>query len=267
MATTEAGLQSLQANSATSSADDLELLALVHSLPVSDSRREEACEELVARYRHLVSSYAQHYAADRDMVDELTQTGYLGLLSAINNFDPEVGSNLLAYAKPCVLGEIKRYFRDKRWPVRVRRSAQELRAALVQAESELTQRLLRTPSDEELGDHLGLTLSEVREARRADRAFQALSLDAPFSRDPAAGNLGDVIGAEDPDLETGLDMEAVWTHVGELPDREQLLLSLRFYGNMTQAQIGERLGISQMHVSRLLAHALGYLRDCVLSTD
>jgi RNA polymerase sigma-B factor len=140
------------------------------------------------------------------MAEDLVQTGYVGLLNAINRFDPAVGCGLLAYARPCILGEIKRYFRDKRWPVRVLRSIQELRSEVLRAESDLTQRLSRSPSDQELADHLRLDPTEVREGRRADRAFQALSLDAPMNAD-ADATLADTIGTEDP-LDTIMDMDA-----------------------------------------------------------
>jgi RNA polymerase sigma-B factor len=251
--------------SALAVADDANLISLVQERPAGDSQREAACEELVRRYRSLVHGCAVRYAPNHEVQEDLVQAGYLGLLSAINNFDPSIGCRLVAYARPCILGEIKRYFRDKRWPVRVLRSSQELRAQVLQAESQLTQLLCRAPSDQELADHLHLCLADVREGRRADRAFQALSLDAPLSTEADAGTLGEVIGAEDPELDTATDMDAVWGHVGELPEREQRLLVMRYYGNMTQSQIGERLGISQMHVSRLLAHALGYLREQVLT--
>jgi RNA polymerase sigma-B factor len=245
-------------------AGDVELIRLVQARPPGDSEREAASEELVRRYRPLVYGCAVRYAPNHEVQEDLVQAGYVGLLSAINNFDPNIGCHLVAYARPCVLGEIKRYFRDKRWPVRVLRSAQELRAQVLRAESAMTQQLSRTPTDQELADQLRLTIADVREARRADRAFQALSLDAPLSTDAGASTLADLLGAEDPELETATDMDAVWGHLGELPEREQKLVVMRYYGNMTQSQIGERLGISQMHVSRLLAHALGYLREQVL---
>ena len=103
--------------------------------------------------------------------------------------------------------------------------------------------------------------ADLLDAQRAELAFQASSLDAPLTDGGDAGTLEDVLGCEDPSLETTLEMEAVWEHLGELPEREQKMLMMRFYGNMTQTEIGDQLGISQMHVSRLLAHALGYLRD------
>jgi RNA polymerase sigma-B factor len=246
---------------ALESSDDSELITLVQARPPGNREREAASEELVRRYRALVYSCAVRYAPNPDVQEDLIQAGYVGLLSAINNFDPSMGCRLVAYARPCVLGEIKRYFRDKRWPVRMLRSSQELRAQVLRAEAALTQQLSRTPTDQELAAQLGLTTAEVREGRNADRAFQALSLDAPLNTDTDAGTLGEMIGAEDPELDGATDMDAVWGHVGQLPEREQRLLVMRYYGNMTQSEIGERLGISQMHVSRLLSHALGYLRE------
>jgi RNA polymerase sigma-B factor len=248
------------------SSEDADLINLVQGRLPGDNEREAAFEELVRRYRSLVHSFAVRYAPNYEVQEDLVQAGYLGLLSAITNFDPSMGCRLVAYARPCILGEIKRYFRDKRWPVRVLRSSQELRARVLRAESELTQQLSRTPSDGELADQLRLTIAEVWEGRRADRAFQALSLDAPLSTEADACSLADVIGAEDPEVDTSAYLDAVWGHVGELPEREQKLLVMRYYGNMTQSQIGERLGISQMHVSRLLAHALSYLRERVLDS-
>ena len=133
--------------------------------------------------------------------------------------------------------------------------------------TELTQQLSRAPKDDELAEHLGISDDDLRDAQRADLAFHASSLDAPRSAGPDPGSLADLLGEDDPQLEHTLDMESVWAHWGELPEREQRLLMMRFYGNMTQAEIGERLGISQMHVSRLLAGALGYLRGRVLGQE
>ena len=248
--------------------DDADLIRLVQSLPPGDADREAAYEQLVKRYKPLVQSYAMRYLHSPEPQDELIQAGYIGLLSAINNFDASLGTSLLAYARPCISGEIKRHFRDKRWQVRVRRAAQELRAEVLAAEAELTQQLSRMPTDAEVAEHLQLSAEEIDEARKADRAFHALSLDAPFSADPDAGTLGDLLGDDSAhDMETSLSMNAVWAHMPELPEREQHIVSLRFYGNMTQAQIGERLGISQMHVSRLLTHALGFLKERVLAAE
>jgi RNA polymerase sigma-B factor len=195
------------------------------------------------------------------------QVGYVGLLKAINNFDPEVGGSLAAYAQPCISGEIKRHFRDKRWQVHVERSMQELVLQVREATRQLTQQLGHQPADGELAGHLGISDDDLREARRADMVFQPASLDAPLAAGADATSLADVLGEEDPEVEHTLDMESVAAHWGELPRREQKILLLRFYGDMTQAEIGQQLGISQMHVSRLLAHALGHLRQRLLGPD
>jgi RNA polymerase sigma-B factor len=246
---------------------DPELVKLVQSLPRDSEERNAACEKLIARYDSLVRSCAQRYRHSPESPEELMQVGYVGLLKAINNFDPSFGSNLASYAQPCIAGEIKRHFRDKRWHVHVKRSTQELRLELCRARIDLTQQLSRAPKDDELAEHMGISHDDLRDAQRADLAFQASSLDAPRSAGADPGNLADILGEDDPQLEHTLNIESVWAHWGDLPVREQRLLMMRFYGNMTQAEIGERLGISQMHVSRLLAGALSYLREHVLGQD
>ncbi len=243
---------------------DNALLAKVRSLPRDDEMRAAACEILVDRYQKLVRSCVRLYRGSPEPVEDLMQVGYLGLLKAINNYDPEVGDSLSAYAQPCVSGEIKRHFRDKRWQIHVRRSAQELLLELRKTSEELTQQLGRAPEEAELAERLGVSLDDLQEARQADLMFSTYSLDAPLSdrEDPAL--LADMLGDDDPDVAHTIDMEAVHTHWDELPEREQRILVMRFYGNLTQTEIGERLGISQMHVSRLLARALGHLKRRLL---
>jgi len=240
--------------------DDEALLTTVQSRPRGDSVRDAACEVLVTRYRPLVRSCVLRYKNSTESQDELMQVGFVGLLKAINNFDPSLGTSLAGYAQPCVSGEVKRHFRDKRWQLHVKRSLQELRLELRNTAAELTNELGRIPSDAELADHLHITTDDVRAARQADQAFQAASLDSPVSMLDGSATLGDLLGAEDPQLEHVINMATVWAHWHELPAREQQLMLMRFYGNMTQAEIGAHLGISQMHVSRLLTEALSYLR-------
>src|SRR5262249_5769823 len=242
---------------------DPELVELGESVPWEREERNAACEKLVGRYESLVRACAQRYRHSPESPEELMQVGYVGLLKAINNFDPSFGSNLASYAQPCIAGEIKRHFRDKRWHVHVKRSTQEMRLELCRARAELTQQLSRAPKRDELAEHVGISA----DVQRAALASQASSLDARRSAGPDPGNLADILGEDDPKLEHTLDIESVWAHWGDLPEREQRLLMMRFYGNMTQAEIGERLGISQMHVSRLLAGALSYLRERVLGQD
>jgi RNA polymerase sigma-B factor len=246
---------------------DDELLVRFRALSRDSHERAVACEILVQRYERLVRSCVRQYRGSPEPVEDLMQVGYVGLLKAINNFDPTFGSGLSAYAAPCISGEIKRHFRDKRWQVHVRRSAQELLLELRKATEELTHTLGRAPDDHELAERLGCTAEDLLEARQADMVFTSYSLDAPLSDRDDPAQLSDVLGSDDADVEHTIDMEAVSTHWDELPEREQRILVMRFYGNLTQAEIGARLGISQMHVSRLLARALGHLRSRLLDND
>lgn len=248
------------------SGDD-ELLATIRSAGPGSPARAAACEVLVARYRTLVRSCANRYRRSPESAEDLIQVGYVGLLKAINNFDPGVGRSLAAYAQPCITGEIKRYFRDKRWQVHVERPVQERLLELREGIRQLTQQLGRGPSDAELAEHCGFTEAEVREALLADLLLQPASLDAPLAGQPETASLADLLGEEDPRMEHTLSMEALAVHWGELPRREQRILLMRFYGDLTQAEIGRALGISQMHVSRLLAHALSFLRQRILADD
>ena len=244
--------------------DDGELLHLVRSLPRTSPRRARACEQLVVRYRNRVWSCVQRYRHGPELTEDLMQVGYVGLVRAINNFDPAVGTSLAAYAQPCITGEIKRHFRDKRWLVHVERPIQELVLEARDAAGTLNQQLGHAPSDADLASKLGTSDALLRQARLAEVALQPWSLDAPLTNQPEAASLADVLGQDDSNIELAVDLQAVAAHWGELPRRERRLLVMRFYGDMTQAQIGAQLGISQMQVSRLLAHALGFLRERVL---
>jgi RNA polymerase sigma-B factor len=246
---------------------DDDLLTRFRSMPPGSKERAVACELLVERYGKLVSSCVRQYRGSPEPLEDLMQAGYLGLLKAINNYDPAVGSSLSAYATPCVLGEVKRHFRDKRWQVHVRRSAQELLLQLRKATEDLTQKLGHTPTDDDLLDRLGCSREDLTEARQADLAFHSYSLDAPLAGMEDPTQLIDVLGDEDADLARTIDMESVAAHWGELPERERRILLMRFYGNLTQAEIGAKLGISQMHVSRLLTRALAHLRGRLLGAS
>jgi RNA polymerase sigma-B factor len=243
---------------------DNDLLRRFRALPPGTEERAAICELLVKRHERLVRSCVRQYRGSPEPVEDLMQVGYVGLLKAINNYDPAFGNSLTAYAAPCVSGEIKRHFRDKRWQVHVRRSAQELLLEMRKVTEELTHSLGRSPNEEELCGRLGVSADDLLEARQADLVFSAYSLDAPLSERDDPALLGDVLGDEDAEVEHTIDMESVATHWGELPEREQRILVMRYYGNLTQAEIGARLGISQMHVSRLLSRALAHLRSRLL---
>jgi RNA polymerase sigma-B factor len=243
---------------------DDELLARCRDFPWGSEERAAACEVLVRRYESLVRASAWQYRASPEPAEDLMQVGYIGLLKAINNYDPAFGNGLRAYAAPCISGEIKRHFRDKRWQIHVRRSVQELMLEMRDVTEDLIHELGRQPADGELAARLGVAVGDLREARQAEQAFTAYSIDAPLFAEDVSAELSDVLGEEDADLERAIDMEAVSKHWDELPHREQRVLVLRFYGNLTQEEIADRLGISQMQVSRLLARALAHLRERLL---
>ena len=247
--------------------DDRALLGLARSLPGTSQRRAAARELLVTRYQGLVRSCVRPYRDGPVPAQDLMQVGYVGLLKAIGNFDPAAGDSLAAYARPCISGELKRYFRDKRWPVHVKRAVQQLALRVRDETGPLAQQLGRTPTDSDLARHLGVSGNELQHARQAQLAFTPYSLDAPLATQGATLILAETLGQQDPRLEHMLSMCAVAAHWAELPPREQQILIMYFYDGMSQVQIGQRLGISQMHVSRLRAHALGYLRARLLDLE
>ena len=247
--------------------DDRELLGIAGSLPRFGQRRMAACELLVVRYRYLVWSCVQRYNRGPEPAEDLLQVGYVGLVAAINNFDPAVGCSLATYARSLINGEIKRYFRDKRWQVHVVRPVKELALQARTETWQLAQELGRMPTESDLAASLGVSGHDLRNAQLAEMAFEPSSLDAPLSGQPGTVLLADLLGEEDPQLNHMLDMQAVAMHWGELSPHEQEILLMRFYGGMTQDQIGQRLGISQMQVSRQLGHALRYLRPRLLGLD
>jgi RNA polymerase sigma-B factor len=245
------------------SLSDLELLGIFRSEPPASPRRAAACEVLVARYRPLVRSCAGRYGRRPEPAEDLLQVGYLGLVKAISRFDPAAGGSLAAYAQVTVRGELKRHFRDTSWQLHVSRPVKELALDVRAATAQLSQELGRTPAEPDLARYLGVTPAALREAARAETAYAPYSRDAPAAGRPDAGPVANRLGASDPALERVLGMSAVAAHWAELPVREQRVLLLRFYGDMSQAQIGAQLGVSQMQVSRILSSALGYLRPRV----
>ena len=242
------------------------LLDILRSMPRASERRMAACEILVTRYQGLVWSCVRRYARSPEPAEDLAQVAYVGLLKAINNFDP-AGRSLAAYAWPSMDGEIKRHLRDRRWAIHVERPAQELMLNVRAATGQLTQDLGRTPTESDLARHLGVGRDKLRRAQLAELAFQPFSLDAPLAGQPGPRTLAEYLGEEDPRLEHMLGMRAVATHWGELTPREQSILVMNFGGGLTQTEIGRRLQISQMHVSRLRAHALRHLRSRLLDLE
>jgi RNA polymerase sigma-B factor len=244
--------------------DNSELLAIAQSPPRAGERAAAARELLVARHRNLVLSCVRRFRTRSAPADDLIQVGYVGLMKAINNYDPAAGTSLAAYAQPTIIGELMRHFRDDRWPVHIKRSAQELAREVRAATAAMTQELGRVPADAELIGNLGVDQASLVDARLAEVASHPCSLDAPISGGAGITALTDLLGEDDPQIEHMLSMQAVAAHWGGLPARERVILTMRFHGNLTQAEIGARIGLSQMQVSRLLGHALDYLRPYLL---
>ncbi|MFE0650351.1 RNA polymerase sigma factor SigF [Streptomyces sp. NPDC059534] len=217
----------------------------------------------------LVRYVAGRFRARADEMEDIVQVGMIGLIKAIDRFDLSREVEFTTFAVPYIQGEIKRFFRDTTWAVHVPRRLQEARVELAKATDELSSRLGRTPRVAELAPHMELSEDEVVEAQLAANGYNSTSLDAAVGGregedDDAA--LADLIGEEDPALELFEDFHTLAPLVVALEERDRLLLHLRFVEELTQAQIGERLGVSQMHVSRLLARSLNRLREGMVET-
>ncbi|WP_263986538.1 RNA polymerase sigma factor SigF [Streptomyces sp. NK15101] len=212
------------------------------------------------------------YAAGRfrhraDEMEDIVQVGMIGLIKAIDRFELSREVEFTTFAVPYIVGEIKRFFRDTSWAVHVPRRLQEARVELAKANEELSTRLGRMPTVKELAELMSLTEEEVTEARLASNGYNSSSLDAALSGEEEAGDasLADYIGSEDPAMELVEDFHALAPLLEDLDERDRRIIHLRFVEELTQAQIGERLGCSQMHVSRLLARTLNRLREGMLA--
>ncbi|WP_373313078.1 MULTISPECIES: RNA polymerase sigma factor SigF [Streptomyces] len=215
----------------------------------------------------LVKFAASRFRTRSEPMEDIIQVGTIGLIKAIDRFELSRGVEFPTFAMPTIIGEIKRFFRDTSWSVRVPRRLQELRLDLAKAGDELAQRLDRSPTVAELAERLGLSEDEVVEGMAASNAYTASSLDAQTEEDDTEGSLSDRIGYEDNSLEGVEYVESLKPLIAELPPRDRKILSLRFVANMTQSEIGEELGISQMHVSRLLSRTLVKLRRGLLTEE
>jgi RNA polymerase sigma-B factor len=216
-----------------------------------------AREELVRRFMPLARELALRYTYTDEPFDDLLQVASLGLLKAIDRFEPGRGSKFTSYAAPTILGELKRHFRDKGWALHVPRDLQERALAVTRERETLSKRIGRSPTIKEIAYGLGCSSEAVLEAAEAAGSYEAASLDAPASReDDESGPLVDLIGGEDSALSLVGTREAMAETWGELPEIERHVLRLRFVEDLTQREIGERVGYSQMHVSRLLRRAV-----------
>ncbi|WP_374105365.1 RNA polymerase sigma factor SigF [Streptomyces sp. ISL-36] len=223
---------------------------------------------LIEMNMSLVRYAAGRFRARGDEMEDIVQVGTIGLIKAIDRFDISREVEFTSFAVPYIVGEIKRFFRDTSWAVHVPRRLQEARVELAKATEELGSRLGRTPTVAELASLMNLSEDEVIEARLASNGYNSTSLDAAVGAEGEDGDaaLGDFIGVEDPALELFEDFHTLAPLLVELDDRDRTLLHLRFVEELTQSEIGKRLGISQMHVSRLLSRNLERLRKGMLDT-
>jgi RNA polymerase sigma-B factor len=230
-------------------------------LTPTDPERLRLRGELVELHLPLVEYLARRFRNRGEWLDDLTQVATIGLIKSIDRFDLSRGVEFSTYATPTIVGEIKRHFRDKGWAVRVPRRLQELKLALTKAIGDLAQREGRAPTVAELAAHLQMSDEDVLEGLESANAYSTVSLDAPDSGDDDAPAVAESLGMLDDALEGVEYRESLKPLLERLPPREKRILLLRFFGNMTQSQIAAELGISQMHVSRLLARTLAQLRD------
>ncbi|THA25939.1 RNA polymerase sigma factor SigF [Streptomyces sp. RKND-216] len=237
------------------------LRTLEEGTPEYQYARNTLIEMNLTLVRYAAGRFRHRHQSEEDIV----QVGTIGLIKAIDRFDLDRGVEFTSYAVPYITGEMRRFFRDTTWAVHVPRRLQELRIRLAMANEELLAELGRPASAEEVAGHLGITVEEVVEGQVAANGYSAESLDGALSdRDEADGHsLGDRLGACDPAFDAIEGFEAVRPLLAELGDRDRRILELRFGEELTQSQIGERLGISQMHVSRLLSACLKRLRTAV----
>ena len=239
-------------------ADERLLLERYHQ-----TRDQAVREELVERFLPLARSLANRYTGGPEPTEDLHQVASLGLVKAIEGFDPTLGYTFASYAAPTILGELKRHFRDRGRQVHLPRGLQERIADIDRAVDALPTKLGRAPSASDVAQHTGLDLEQVLEAMEAASARRPYSLDASVGPDEDAAVLVDTIGALDPAFQTVEYGEAIARTLELLPERERLILNLRFVEDLTQSEIAERVGISQMHVSRLLRRALDAVREQV----
>lgn len=223
-------------------------------------------DDTIEAHMPLAQRLARTFQGRGEELDDLSQVAMLGLIKAADRFDPERGVAFEKFAVPTILGELKKHFRDSAWSLHVTRRMQELHLEISRAQPVLTQELGRSPTVADLAEHLGLSESDVLTGLDCGAAYNTRSLNSPVNVDDGSTELGELLGDADDRIETVPDRQALRQHVAELPERHQRILYLRFFCDLTQSQIAKHLGISQMHVSRLLAQSLGALRGRMLAS-
>lgn len=237
-------------------------LDLLHRLATShdEQDRHQLIEELVLVNLGVAHSIAMRYRNRGISSDDLEQVARLGLVKAAQGFDPERQNDFLAYAVPTIRGEVRKHFRDHGWTVRPPRRIQELQSRIMSAATELTHTLGRSPRPSELARHLDSSVEEIEEALSADGCFSPSSLDRPVSDEDGSASLGDLLPSDDADQDAADARLMLAPAIRRLGERDRLILHLRFFKGLTQEEIAGEIGVTQMHVSRLLSKILNELR-------
>jgi RNA polymerase sigma-B factor len=248
-------------------ADVTEMFGRLRTLDEGSVAYRRQREEIVRRTLPLADHIARRFRNRGEPNDDLVQAARVGLVNAVNRFDPDNGADFLAFAVPTMMGEVRRHFRDYGWAVKVPRRLKDLQGQLVKARNELSQENGRAPTATEIAKYLGIDRESVIEATIASSNYSTLSTDVQAGPDAEFRAIGDTLGDVDPNLDKVVNLATVRPLIAALPDREQTVLTLRFFENLTQTQIAERMGYSQMHVSRLISKALRTLRNQVNAPD
>ncbi|MEE4025737.1 SigB/SigF/SigG family RNA polymerase sigma factor [Gordonia sp. PKS22-38] len=226
-----------------------------------DDRRSEIRAEVVERCLPLAEHVARRFSDRGEAFDDLLQVARVGVVNAVDRFDAERGNNFLSFAVPTVMGEVRRHFRDSMWSMRVPRRAKESSLRIGRASDELVQQLGRSPRPSELARHLDMPVDEVIDGLMARSAYTAMSIDAEPDGDDDNRSIRDTLGEDDTRFAQVEEFVTLRPALERLPEREREILSLRFFHAMSQSEIASEIGISQMHVSRLLSRTLNRLRD------
>jgi RNA polymerase sigma-B factor len=239
------------------------LLRVMGQLPPGAPERTELRAEAIELSLPLATGLARRFRDRGEPQEDLDQVATLGLMKAVDGYDPSRGTEFASYAAPTILGEVRRYFRDRGWRVRVPRRLQELRLGIQRSLGDLNQQLGRTPTTADLARYLDVPEVDVLAAQEAAGAYRPGSLSEP-TRPDSDTVVADRLAVDDRDLDAVVNRESLRPALAKLPRREQRILAMRFFGNMTQTQIAQEVGISQMHVSRLLASSLRQLRKSMV---
>jgi RNA polymerase sigma-B factor len=237
--------------------------SLTGQTPEQRAQRQRLCDEIITRTLPVADRLAAHYGGRGVPMDDLRQVARTALVQAMRRFHGAGERAFLAYAVPCIRGELKRYFRDTGWMVRPPRRIQEARLALNGIQSGLSNELGREPSAQELADQTGLDPDTVSAARGADHCYRPESLDRPRGDEDQARTVGDATGDFDPGFNQAEARAIIWPLLEQLPPRDRKLIILRFFNGMTQSEVGERIGISQMQVSRVESRILQGFREAL----